>query len=74
MRKAGTRLTWAGNAGALGLTSLVPALLGTVSEKELTNHILYRGRAWPWFSSHMRNGIQKTAADQAAAEVSYAHL
>ena len=37
MRKAGATLTWAGDASALGLTSQVPALLGSVfREKDLT--------------------------------------
>ena len=78
MRKAGARLTWAGDASALGLTSQVPALLGSVFRKRAT--IISCTEAahgdGTAVTCEMQNATQKTAdrADQAAAAVIYVHL
>ena len=78
MRKAGARLTWAGDASALGLTSQVPVLLGSVFRERLTQYLVLRRRMAMAQLSHAKCKTQrkKTAdrADQAAAAVIYVHL
>ena len=67
MRKAGTRLTWAGNAGALGLTSLVPARMGWVPRDAFDLYLAASGMRQGCVPTNVPSGQAQSASGMQTA-------